>query len=158
MSLLPSCLLPFWKKKKTSSISQSPKFSQVDFLLLFAPFFPTNLGSCMPEALLKRCQAAWRPKESRSPQPTEDSRMQSFFPRSFLRDKIWTNQKNWPEKNGGVAKCLGRNSEEDGFFQFGKFCVLANRPEMLKEFGYFGGEFFCWEDVVFGKTTNVQCR
>ena len=27
---------------------------------------------------------------------------------------------------------------------------------MLKEFGYFGSDFFCWEDVVFGKTTMIN--
>ena len=78
-----------------------------------------------------------------------------FFPRSFFGGIKYLDQqkKTGPKKNGGVAKCLGRNSEEDGFFRFGKFCVLAKLPEMLKEFGYFGGGFFCWEDVFLGKTT-----
>lgn len=101
--------ITFWKKKRTSSISQSPKFSQVDFLLLFASFFPTNLGSCMPEALLKRCQAAWRPKESRSPQRKRKNA--DFFPRIFFG----------PKKMVGLRNVLVETQEKMDFFGSGSF-------------------------------------
>ena len=53
----------------------------------------------------------------------------------------------------GLRNVLVETQKKMDFFGSGSFVFLAKLPEMLKEFGYFGGGFFCWEDVFLGKTT-----
>ena len=99
----------FGKKNKHHPFLRAPNFRR-SFPSFFSPrFFPTNLGSCMPEALLKRCQAAWRPKESRSPQRKRKNA--DFFPRIFFG----------PKKMVGLRNVLVETQEKMDFFGSGSF-------------------------------------
>lgn len=128
MSLLPSCPSILEKKTNIIHFSEPQIFAgrlPPSFRLVFSHKSWLLHARSTPQALPSRMASKGEPFTSTK---TEKCR---FFPTDFF----------WAKKNGGVAKCLGRNSGEDGFFRFGKFCVLANLLEMLKELGYFGSEF-----------------